>query len=78
MPRVLQMYDEDVTKEVLSFFLLPWLDVDGKTFLSIDEYQRLTENWSSLTDDQKYLEKLRREFEDNTNELAERKKEMES
>ena len=36
MPHVLQMHDEDLTKEVLSFCPLPQIDVDGKIFLPIN------------------------------------------
>ena len=36
MTRVLQMHYEKLTKEVLRFFTLPLLDVDGKTFLPIN------------------------------------------
>ena len=74
IPRVLQMHDEDITKEVLSFCPLPQLEVDGKTFLPIDECQRLMENGSSLADDLKDLNILRGEFKYNDDELAERKK----
>ena len=76
--RVLQMNDEDITKEVLIFCPLPQLDVDGKKFIPINECQRLMDNGSSLVDELKDLEKLRRKFKDNSDELAEREKEMES
>ena len=72
--RVLQMHDEEVTKEVIGFCPLPRLDVDGKTFLPINECQRLMDNGSSLADELKYLRKLRGEFKENGDELAERKK----
>ena len=74
IPRVLQMHDEELTKEVLIFCPLPRLDVDGKTFLPMNECQRLMGNGSSLADEQKDLEKFRGEFKDNYDELAERKK----
>ena len=77
IPCVLQMYDEELTKEVLSFCPLPQLDVYGKKFLPINEWHRLTDHGSSLSDDLKDLENLRGEFKDNDDELAERKKYME-
>ena len=43
MLRVLQMHDEELTKEVLSGCFLPRLDVDGKVFLTINKYERLME-----------------------------------
>ena len=36
LPRVLHMHDEELTKEVNGSCTLPRLDVDGKTFLSIN------------------------------------------
>ena len=56
MPRVLPMHDEELTREVLSFCPLPRLDVDGKKFLPINEFQRLMENGSSLADELEYLD----------------------
>ena len=70
MPHVLQMHDEELTKEVLSFCPLPRLDVDGKTFLPINKCQRLMDNVSSRAYDLKDLEKLRRESKENDDELA--------
>ena len=55
MPRVLQMNDEDLTKEVLSFFPLSRLDVYGKIFLTIYKCQRLMDNGSSMADELKDL-----------------------
>ena len=37
IPRVFQMHDEELTKEVLSFCSLSQLDVDGNKFLPIDK-----------------------------------------
>ena len=70
---VLQIHDEDLTKDVLRLFPLPQLDVDGKTFLQINECQRLIDNGSSLEDDLKDLKMLRREFKVNEDEISERK-----
>ena len=77
MLRILQMHDEKLTKEVLSFLPLPRLDVNDKTFLPINKCQCLMDNGSSLSDELKYLENLSGKFKDNDNELSERKKEME-
>ena len=52
--------------------------MDGKTFISINECQRLMENGSSMADDLKDLEQLRGEFKENYNELTEIKIYMES
>ena len=78
MMRILQMHDEDPTKEVLIFCPLPQLDVDGKIFLPINECQRMMGNVSSLEDKLKDLEKLCGNFKDNDDERTERKEEMES
>ena len=74
MPCVLQMHDEDIAEEVLSFCPLPRLDVDGKTLLPINKCQHLMDNGLSLVDELKDLEKLRSEFKDNDDELSEREK----
>ena len=74
IPRGLQMHDEELTKEVLSFCPLPRLNVDGKTLLPIYERQRLMENGSSLADELKYQENLCGKFKDNVDDLVERKK----
>ena len=74
MPRVLKMNDEDLTKEVLDFIAMPRLDVDGKTFLLIDECQPLMGSRASLADELKDLEKLRGEFKQNYSDLAEKEK----
>ena len=78
IPRVLQMHDEELTKEVLRFFPLPRLDMDGKTFILIIECQRLMKNVSSLEDELKDLENLRGEFKENGDDLAEREKKKEN
>ena len=78
MSRVLQMHDEEVTKEMLISCPLPRLDVEGKIFLPINECQHLIDNGSSLADELKDLEKLRGNFRDNYNELSVRKNEVES
>ena len=44
MPRVLKMNDKVLTNEVLDFIAMPRLAVDGKTFLPIDECQRLMDS----------------------------------
>ena len=52
--------------------------MNGKTFLPIDECQRLMGNGSSLADNLKDLENLFSKFKDNENELEEFKKETKS
>ena len=55
------------------FCPLPPIDVDGKKFLPIHEFQRLMDNGSSLSYELKDLEKLRGKFKNNKDELAKRK-----
>ena len=76
--RVLQMNDEEITKEVLIFCPLPQLDVDGKKFIPINECQRLMDNGSSLVDELKDLEKLRGEFRKMNMSYQRERKDMES
>ena len=71
---VLQIHDEELRKEVLSFCPLPQLEVDGKIFLPIDKCKHLMDNVLSLVVELKDLEKLPSEFMDNDVELAKRRK----
>ena len=68
------MYDKELTNEVLIFCPLPRLNVDGKTFLPINECQCLMYNGSSLVDELKDLEKLRGKSKNNDDDLSEIKK----
>ena len=74
MTRVLNIHDEELTKEVPRFPPLPRLDVDGKKFIPIEDCHNLMDNGSPLADELKDLEKLRGDFKDNGDELEERGK----
>ena len=74
MPRFLQIHDGELTKEVLIFCPLQQLEVDGKTFIPINECHSLMDNASSLADEMKDLENVRGEFKENGDELAEGEK----
>ena len=74
MPRVLQMRDASLREKILGFCPLPRLDVDGQTFLPIDECQQLMDNGASLNEEMKDLHKLRQDSHENTTEIKEKKK----
>ena len=73
-PRVLQMNNEELTREVLNFVPLPRVDSDASTYLPFDECQRLVDNGATLTDELCDLKRVRDDFAKNDDEHVERKK----
>ena len=74
MPRVLQMKNKELTREVLGFVPLPRIDGDGGTFLPFDECQRLMDNGATLKDELRGLKRVRDNFKEHDDQHAERKK----
>ena len=64
MPRVKSIGDDELTREVLGLCPLPRLDAEGKTFLPIDECQKLLDKGATLAEELKDLERVRDEFKE--------------
>ena len=64
-PRVTLPNDDKLSKEMLGFCPLSALNVHGDTFKPIDEYRRMLDNWVTLKDELKDLERVRADFATN-------------
>ena len=69
MPRVVQIGDDELTKEVMTFCPLPCIDADGKTFLPIDECQLRLEKGDTLATELADLERVRKDVDSHDTEL---------